>query len=1578
MNLKINIFSCILFLFALFSVKNSMGQTPNFDSNINIENTFYSDDTISPFSGQTTYGLGITADIDLYSDTAYIRVIVSNGSDLEYLIFESYTMLDTIWSFGISQEGFETSFFDAYQPENIIIQAKDASIHIYQINMATQYVSDASNLQKQTKRAKDLDIINRINTYLQNNDLIWEAGETYYSSLYYHQKKKTFGPEYQPIGFEYYIGGVFAPFYANTYIHYDPTYEIVQAFDWRNRHGVFDTLSPYHDGDTERMSGWMTEIKCQSGCWVNSQWECPDNVYFYNWVEYCEDTLGGEYRETNECAVFCCIGAIEGLLNIYYNEHLDYDLSEQQMWAVGDDCFENTGHVNNNLNYIVEHGLVNEECFGFEGLKLPCNLCAQGNDQKTYIQNQVTNYDPTLDTEVLKRDLIENGPQIWSCIFPGFDLHGMVLVGYSVIHEGDIIYNGGPIGAGHAAIGKTYWIFRNSHGFMNDFQNGYVYLRLTEDPAATHKIFEPSSWELDPQTDRNCRDEDGDGYFNWGIGSKPNDCCNGCPDEMDGNDFDASLGPIDVNGFLTIIDNYNMSFENGFCSWRQSGDDDVDLSIHSGQFINLSWAGPSGAHDGDKYLYFKGDGDGNQFNVGAYLESPYIDMEAECFYTLSFYYFISVAGDAADGRTMELQISTDDGQTWNTAWIAPQVDKDYWDEVSINLAPGTNRIRFFTKSSTFGNHSDMGIDYVSITKAEGASDLEITGNMYIDYEYHACGDIIIEPNSSLTLNCNSILYMKAGRKIIVKREGDLIIDGATITDAGDGMWGGIEVWGKNGEPGASDLHGWVKVKNQAIIENALCGIKTSRSPDGDGLVDGEYSGGVVQSNNSVFRNNKTAIEFYAFGPETSLNRISKTTFEVNDQLFAGVEVENLVKIVGIKGIHIKASTFQDLRTTVSIENKAIGIYSIDANYNLQAMCADNSSPCQNYIYNTFNNLSYGIKALGINSTNYFYINRALFTNTLKGVYVAGINDIFITYSDFETHPDASASLQSYGLYLEGCTGYTIEENDFHNDQPDQKGIGMVIYNSGSDPNEVYLNTFDNLEYAAIAQGYNAGNTTGLQFLCNHFNDCTMDIVVTGSSPIDGSPGIAPNQGWFSTNPYYMAGNVFFYNSIPEDFDDIYNEGRFITYYFANEAGAWYVEPKDANWDRVNKRDMPTIDPWDYILHCPPTPGGNTTKSSSQLIADIDYNKQKVDSIQTALNTLIDGGDTEGTVMDIDLSTPPESMDIYSELLGNAPYISDSAMNSAIEKEDVLPNAMIRDIMVASPQTAKSDELMDALDDRWTPMPDYMKADILQGTNILASIEESQSAYAFYENKRSKAFIELINHYREDSLNPVLSADSITQLLVDDNRLSSKYRLVFHYFDLGNIQAGTDLLNDIPFDFDLTSSQQSFQEDMEDYYIWMSTLLQNGRNIVELDSLQLTQLWDLYLDADYDISLYAQNMLLLQGEITHLEPIYYPDLMKTQQAIDIRNNIMNAMPPDFLRVFPNPSRDYVIIGYNHDRPGNAQISIVNSGGLPVHSFSVSKTTDQKVIDTRNWQSGTYIVSLVVNAEIIESVRFLIVH
>lgn len=102
-----------------------------------------------------------------------------------------------------------------------------------------------------------------------------------------------------------------------------------------------------------------------------------------------------------------------------------------------------------------------------------------------------------------------------------------------------------------------------------------------------------------------------------------------------------------------------------------------------------------------------------------------------------------------------------------------------------------------------------------------------------------------------------------------------------------------------------------------------------------------------------------------------------------------------------------------------------------------------------------------------------------------------------------------------------------------------------------------------------------------------------------------------------------------------------------------------------------------------------------------------------------MNLLIDGGDTPQLTNEVDQSTPPETVAVFNELMNNSPYLSDSVVEAAILKEDVLPNSMIRDIMVANAHSAKSDELMNTLDNRWDPMPDYMKGQILQGRSIVS-------------------------------------------------------------------------------------------------------------------------------------------------------------------------------------------------------------------------------------------------------------------
>ena len=112
-----------------------------------------------------------------------------------------------------------------------------------------------------------------------------------------------------------------------------------------------------------------------------------------------------------------------------------------------------------------------------------------------------------------------------------------------------------------------------------------------------------------------------------------------------------------------------------------------------------------------------------------------------------------------------------------------------------------------------------------------------------------------------------------------------------------------------------------------------------------------------------------------------------------------------------------------------------------------------------------------------------------------------------------------------------------------------------------------------------------------------------------------------------------------------------------------------------------------------------------------MIALSDY---KTDSIQNIIDILKDGGSTEDLKWEVDMSTSQQTYEVFNELMNNSPYISDTIMKSAIEKEDVLPNVMIRDVMVANPHNAKDDALLEKIDERTNPMPGYMKAQILQG------------------------------------------------------------------------------------------------------------------------------------------------------------------------------------------------------------------------------------------------------------------------
>ena len=191
-----------------------------------------------------------------------------------------------------------------------------------------------------------------------------------------------------------------------------------------------------------------------------------------------------------------------------------------------------------------------------------------------------------------------------------------------------------------------------------------------------------------------------------------------------------AIGPGCLNGLGL---SYTQSFESGLETWTQDTGDDLDWTVNSNGTPSSN-TGPSSASDGSNYIYVEASGNGTGYpNKRAILNSPCFDLNGVTSAIFSFQYHMFGAGNFG---TLDLEVSNDDGATWNSVWNVTGNQGNSWQTATINLSEyvGSGLLLRFNRVTGNTWRADAAVDNVQFT-SEGTGGNCATGDLTLSITF---------------------------------------------------------------------------------------------------------------------------------------------------------------------------------------------------------------------------------------------------------------------------------------------------------------------------------------------------------------------------------------------------------------------------------------------------------------------------------------------------------------------------------------------------------------------------------------------------------------------------------------------------------------------------------------------------------------------------------------------------------------------------------------------------------------------------------------------------------------------------
>jgi len=848
-------------------------------------------------------------------------------------------------------------------------------------------------------------------------------------------------------------------------------------------------------------------------------------------------------------------------------------------------------------------------------------------------------------------------------------------------------------------------------------------------------------------------------------------------------------------------------------------------------------------------------------------------------------------------------------------------------------------------------------------------------------DFHLRKDVEVPGGSTLTINGN--VWISPEVEIRVYSGGQLNLGpNARLTSACTDLWNGIVLYGTSGSQTPSAQGKVVMVGNSVekpVIEQAICAIQTAGTGE---------SGGIIQATDAIFRNNRTSVQLMAYSNAITVTSFIRCTFETDPTLPDGSLPVQHVSLSGLASstcLVFEGCTFfehGEERTTTGIR----------AHNSFFSCITDESgsSPQRN----VFTKLLYGVYATNDEVPGCsFILDDCYFNGNFRGVFASAIQGARIVLNDF-TVPLLSSSyvpqygFTAYGLYLETCNGYLVEGNSFNGnsyaDQVPPPGYvatcGTFVNHSGPYENEIYRNSYNEFHCAVAVYRENRNGSTGvgLRIKCNEFTNNGIDIgVFKGTLPLTTDMGIKYEQGVYNTSSSSLsAGNIFTSSSFQYHTWDIANYSNDIQYNYHRESSTMLKVKPDDNL-------IVNTDPYENELSvynsssCPEVLDDGSSEDETWLKEELASTGDSIETISAEMAVLTDGGLTYSLNQSIFFGLPSQSWELYADLIEESPYLSDTVMKSAVAKESVFPNAMIRDILVANPHGSKNDSIMELIDNRFIPMPDSLLAQILDGQAITGMMDSLRIKRASFNTTYSQAFNRLLNLYLHDTIIPGVQ-DSITALFERDFRLHSKYKLALRLLNDEKYNRGDSLMAAIPGMFTLSPVQTQEYQHYSQFYTCVKRARLNLASLT-FDSIQVENLNYLILsDSGFRFfpTIMAKNALQASGHLSYVEPLVFDTELKSAINDDKRPFLVNP-EGRFLRIFPNPAQNYVVISYRVNPTAKTfWITITRMDGTVAHHMELIHREDQITWPTGDLLNGSYLVSLFGDGKVIQTQKLII--